>query len=243
MFAIGYVVCFPFFALGLRYLSNHRSLIRLSMRCSQLWFVCSALRWRIRYEKELKVGQSYVFCANHNSYLDVPSIFLTNQPLVFVGKSALAHIPLFGYMYRRMHIMVNRDNLRSRYNVLEAAQAALKENKSLVFFPEGGIHSKYPPCLAPFKKGAFRVAITSQVPIVPITIMYNWMIMPKYARQPPYRPYTHRVELLIHTPISTQNLREEDEHLLMKQVRARIEQPLRKTFPTLFTELNDRATT
>ena len=237
-FAFAYVLCFPVYVLGLRYLSDYRPLIRLSMWMSQLWFFCSGLRWRLHYAAPLVNGQPYVLCANHSSYLDVPAIFLTGLPLVFVGKSELSKIPLFGYMYKRMHITVDRSILRSRYEVLARAQKALSHGKSLVFFPEGGIRSKNPPLMASFQEGAFRTAIEAQVPVVPMTVMYNWMIMPKYHRNPPYKPYRHLVHLQIHTPIPTQGMQAKDASALLQRVKACIEQPLRDNFSTLFPKTN-----
>lgn len=234
-----YLLCFPVFALGFRYLSDQRSLYSLSRCLCQLWLLASGLRWRLYYEVPLKVDQSYVFCANHNSYLDIPSLFLIHLPLSFVGNSTWERIPLFGYMYRRMHILVNRLHLHKRYEVLSQAREAIQTGKSLVFFPEGGIRSKCPPRLTSFKKGAFRSAIATQVPIVPVTILYNWMIMPRYPINPPYKPYKHLIHLHIHAPISTHGLREEDTTALMQQVHNCIERPLREAFPTLF-EVLDR---
>ena len=233
---LSYLLCFPLFVIGLRYLSNYRPLIGLSRRLCQLWLLFSGLRWRLDYEVVLKSNQSYVLCANHSSYLDIPAVFLIKLPLVFVGNSAWERVPLFGYMYKRMHILANRLHLHKRYKVLERAKDTIYTGKSLVFFPEGGIRSKYPPCLAPFKKGAFRSAIATQVAVVPVTILYNWMIMPKYPRTPPHKPYNHLIHLKIHAPISTKGLREEDTSSLMQQVRSCIERPLRESFSTLFEE-------
>ena len=240
---LSYMLCFPLFLLGLRYLSDQRPLIRLSRRISQFLFLCSGLRWRIHYASPLKEGQPCILCANHSSYLDIPAIFLVDRPLVFVGKNKFSKIPLFGYMYKRMHILVNRSSLYSRYRVLTSAQDALRAGKMLVIFPEGGIRSKHPPQLASFQQGAARIAISEQVPIVPITIMYNWMIWPKYPRRPLYKPYTHRIRLHIHAPISTQGLQEKDVAELTKQVRNCIEQPLRNTFSTLFTKSHASSST
>lgn len=241
IFALAYALCFPLYVLGLGYLRDRRPLYKLSGRLAQVWLLGAGLRWRLSYAVPLSKGQSYVFCANHSSYLDVPSLFLTKLPVVFVGKSALGRIPLFGYMYRRMHIMVDRENLRSKYQVLKQAARALQQGMSLVFFPEGGIRSKVPPRLASFQEGAFRTAIAAQVPIVPVTLLYNWMILPKYPRKPRYRPYRHRIQLQVHAPIPTQGLRVEEASKLLKQVREQVEQPLKEVFPSLFSETNDAA--
>jgi len=81
-------------------------------------------------------------------------------------------------MYRSLHITVDRTNLKSRYSTMLKTLEALDEGKSLVIFPEGGIVTEKDPVMAPFKDGAFRAAIEKQIPIVPVTIPYNWIILP-----------------------------------------------------------------
>ncbi len=61
---------------------------------------------------------------------------------------------------------------------MHRAGLALKDKSSIVLFPEGGIYTKNPPKMAPFKNGAFRLALDKQIPIIPITLSYNHLILP-----------------------------------------------------------------
>ena len=229
IFAIAYVICFPAFVLGLRYMRDQRSMCVLSTFLAKLWMLGSGLRWRARYEQPLDKGEAYVFCANHSSYLDVPTLFTIDSTLVFVGKSSLRKVPLFGYMYKHMHIVVDRGSLRSRGSVLLRAREVLQNGRSLAFFPEGGIRSKEPPRMARFYEGAFRVAIEAQKPLVPVTILYNWMILPKY-RCSFVEKYRHLLDYYVHRPISTQGMTMDQLPQLMDQVRARIDSTLSQHF-------------
>ncbi|MBI1769056.1 MAG: 1-acyl-sn-glycerol-3-phosphate acyltransferase [Bacteroidetes bacterium] len=149
----------------------------------------------------------YIFCANHFSYLDIPAMGLNPINAIFVGKSEMEKVPLFGFMYRKLHITVNRENLRSRGNTMIASMKAIDEGKSLVIFPEGGMFTKDAPQILPFKDGAFRTAIEKQIPIVPVTIPFNWKVLPD---QHPLKLNLGKVKVIFHEPIETIGLRLED---------------------------------
>ncbi len=90
----------------------------------------------------------------------------------------MAKIPLFGYMYRKLHILVDRSNMRSKYETLQRSIDALDRGISLTIFPEGGINTTNPPNISPFKPGAFKAAIENNTLVVPVTIAYNWLFLP-----------------------------------------------------------------
>lgn len=100
------------------------------------------------------------------------------KPFKFVGKSQLRKIPLFGLMYNKLHITVNRSSYRSRGESLLKARTALNDGFNLGFFPEGGIRLKEFPHMVNFQDGAFRLAAEYKVPIVPVTFCDNYSILP-----------------------------------------------------------------
>ena len=130
-------------------------------------------------DQELDRNQSYVFCANHASFIDpFVLIVLSKNPIVFVGKKELVRIPIFGFFYKRVVIMVDRNSLRSRRRVFHMAKKRLQGGTSIGIFPEGLV-PKEGVVLAPFKKGAFSLAIEYQIPIVPQTYfdgkrLFSW---------------------------------------------------------------------
>ena len=229
-----YVVVFPVYFIALRSKKYWPMLYVLTAYLAKTWLLCSGIRTRLYYEEELKRSENYVFCANHTSYLDVPSVLIHKAPICFVGKSALDRIPLFGYMYRRMHISINREHLRSKYSALDRAEQRLREGVSVCFFPEGGIRSKTPPRMVKFQVGAFRVAIQAKRPIVPVAILYNWMILPQFRVTPFPKPYRHQAVLIFHKPIPTQELTLDQTHTLCADTQQVIENTLRTHFPYRF---------
>jgi 1-acyl-sn-glycerol-3-phosphate acyltransferase len=95
-----------------------------------------------------------------------------------VGKSSLARIPIFGYMYRALHITVNRSSYRSRARSLVKAREAIAQGFNLGFFPEGGIRLEQYPYMVDFKDGAFKLAVENNLPIIPVTMPDNYLILP-----------------------------------------------------------------
>ena len=83
-------------------------------------------RLEIKYKGGTNKNQQYMFVANHTSYID-PFVMLrvVKHPFVFVGKKELVKIPLFGYIYKRAAIMVDRSSSKSRYGVYGRADKVL----------------------------------------------------------------------------------------------------------------------
>lgn len=128
---------------------------------------------RIKREQQLEKGESYMLVANHTSMLDIMLMFkVSKNPFVFIGKKELEKIPLFGFFYKRVCIMVDRESTQSRSAVYRRAQRRLNQGLSICIFPEGGV-PKEEILLDEFKDGAFNMAIAHHIPIVPITFYDN----------------------------------------------------------------------
>lgn len=131
--------------------------------------------YKIDFEQKLEKGKSYMLVANHTSMLDIMLMLLVvkNNPFVFVGKKELAKIPIFGFFFKRVCIMVDRSSSKSRFKVFELAQKRLHQGLSICIFPEGGVPDNENIILDEFKDGAFRLAIEHQIPIVPMVFLDN----------------------------------------------------------------------
>jgi 1-acyl-sn-glycerol-3-phosphate acyltransferase len=194
------------------------------------------LPWNLEIRSPLDRRNQYIFCPNHFSYLDIPAMGLTPVNTIFVGKSEMEKIPLFGYMYGRLHITVNRKSLKSKFNTLKRTLEALDEGKSLVIFPEGGIVSRTPPQMARFKDGAFRAAIEKKIAIVPVTIAHNWIILPD--SNPPVL-YQGTIKMVYHEPIETKGMTINDLDQLNRMVHKIIETELIKLNSKALTSLTN----
>ncbi len=106
--------------------------------------------------------------ANHTSMLDIMLMLkVCKNPFVFVGKKELVNIPVFGFFYKRVCIMVDRDDTKSRTGVYRRAQRRLTQGLSICIFPEGGVPDER-VLLDTFKDGAFKMAIAHDIPVVPM---------------------------------------------------------------------------
>lgn len=132
-------------------------------------------------------------------------------------------IPLFGYMYARLNILVDRGDNNSRASSLGRSIRALQANRSILIFPEGGIVSKQFPFMGnPLKDGAFVMAIQQQVPILPISFFNNYELLDDNTFV--LKPGTLHAE--IHAPIETKGLTQEDVPMLRDKVYQLIQKPI-----------------
>ncbi|MDG2052987.1 MAG: lysophospholipid acyltransferase family protein [Flavobacteriaceae bacterium] len=149
-----------------------------------------------------KKGDSYMIVANHTSMIDIMlMLFISKDPVVFVGKKELSKIPLFGFIYKRTCILVDRNNLKSRRAVFNSAQQKINLGYSICIFPEGGVPYNESIVLDDFKDGAFRLAIEHKIPIAPITFHDNKKLF-SYTF---FSGGPGKMRVMIHPVISTSN--------------------------------------
>lgn len=178
--------------------SWHFLALKINYYWAKLFFKLSFIPYQIIYHTKPKKDQRYILCGNHFSYIDIPAMGLIPLSFKFYGKSSLATIPVFGYMYRKIHITVNRASLRSKKDSFEKAKEALDYGFNLAMFPEGGIIAKSPPTMEPFKDGAFQLAVQKQVAILPITFINNHQILPDDNR---YLFHRGVCKIVVHDPV------------------------------------------
>jgi 1-acyl-sn-glycerol-3-phosphate acyltransferase len=165
----------------------------------------------IEGKEHIKKGQAYIFAANHFSYLDIPFMGFIPGDVIFIGKSSIRKIPLFGYYFNKLHIALDRSSIKSRGEVLIRAKKAISNGSSIVIFPEGGITTGKPPHMNRFKDGAFNLAIDKQIPLIPVTISFNHLILPDDGK---YLLGFRKGKIVIHPPLETTGMNSKDLPLL-----------------------------
>ncbi|MCE2613669.1 1-acyl-sn-glycerol-3-phosphate acyltransferase [Flavobacteriaceae bacterium D16] len=170
---------------------------------------------KIEWEEKLEPGKSYMLVANHTSMLDIMLMLCTSRnPFVFVGKKELQKIPLFGFFYKRVCILVDRESSRSRTAVYRRAQKRLNQGLSICIFPEAGVPDES-VILDNFKDGAFKMAIAHGIPVVPMTFLDN-------KKRFPFRLFSGGpgpLRVKVHRFIDTRGLKESDKSELREQTR------------------------
>ncbi len=199
-----FLLLFPFFVLFVQ----RESWKPAGQFLNKLWaytvFGFCLLPTKVVFRFRPVTGKSYVYCANHSSYMDIPSLcYALPGYFMFIGKASLAKVPLFGYTFKNLHIVLNRSSHKSKYEAIQKSLEAIDKGRSVAYFPEGTIPKLAQPAMIDFKDGAFRVAIEKQVPIIPVTIPYNWLILPDDGS---FVPHRHLMKVIIHESIETKGM-------------------------------------
>jgi 1-acyl-sn-glycerol-3-phosphate acyltransferase len=222
IFFLLFVVFFFLLLIPIIFPKKFRLVGKFNRWWAKLMFILIGIPFKVVYHARLNPKKQYIFCPNHCSYLDIATVALNNHDTVFVGKNDMENIPFFGFMYSKLHITVDRAKLKSRYITLVKSLKAIDQGKSLVIFPEGGIVTKYPPAMGEFKDGAFRAAIEKQIPIVPVTIPFNWIILPANQFLLHWKP----MKVIFHEPIDPSIYTLKELHILKAKVKTVIENEL-----------------
>lgn len=116
-------------------------------------------------------GQRYVVTSNHLSMYDIP-LLMHHLPIKgrFLSKKEVFRIPLVGRAMRTVGIIeINREKgASSRQAIVDGVRIAAERGYSLLVFPEGTRSTE--GTLLPFHKGAFRIAIDTGLPLLPVVI-------------------------------------------------------------------------
>jgi 1-acyl-sn-glycerol-3-phosphate acyltransferase len=134
--------------------------------------------YEIHGRHHIKKGKSYIYVSNHTSFLDIPALLIA-LPGQFrpLAKKELLKIPIFGWIARAATVIVDRTNHDSRLESLERLKKTLAKGISILIFAEG-TQNRSKEILQPFKDGAFRMALETKQPILPIMIMGAGKLMP-----------------------------------------------------------------
>lgn len=143
---------------------------------SVLWLLLVPIK--VSGRENVNPKQSYVFVANHQSFLDVFAVYgwLPNN-FKWLMKKELRKIPFVGTACAVAgHIFVDRSNPRAALESLTYIKAQLHDGISTVIFPEG-TRTKTGE-MGRFKAGAFKIAMDMGLPVVPITLNGFYKSMP-----------------------------------------------------------------
>jgi 1-acyl-sn-glycerol-3-phosphate acyltransferase len=138
---------------------------------ADIWFFLIFIRHKNIYLEKLKEGRSYIFVANHISYLDsavIPKIF--RHPVRPLGKVEMSKVPIFGFIYKNVIVTVDRSNAANRTKSVQVLKSILRKGISVLVFPEGTFNLSHQP-LKDFYDGAFRIAIETGTPIKPVLLL------------------------------------------------------------------------
>jgi 1-acyl-sn-glycerol-3-phosphate acyltransferase len=183
----------------------------------QVLLLVSGVRVEVEGLQHIDPQGSYIFMANHTSYMDTPVVLANiSVQFRFLAKRGLFQIPFLGsHLHRAGHIPVPRDDPRAAVKTLQlAAETIQKKKTSLLVFPEGG--RSHDGVLRPFKEGGAYMAIRAGVPIVPLVLLGGRQVLPYGAGV--VKP--GKVIMRVLEPIETAGLALKDRGELTGRVRA-----------------------
>ena len=138
------------------------------------FFMLGIRHWNI-YEEPFDRNAEYIFVSNHISYLDIPMMMkvIRKQHIRILGKSEMNRIPIFGSIYKRGTVSVDRNSVQARSESINKLIAFVHNKISVFICPEGTFNMSHEP-LKNFYDGAFRIAIETQKPILPILFLVTY---------------------------------------------------------------------
>lgn len=167
------LILFPFVIIASFFgrISGGNMVYRLCMLWGDIWFFLVFIYHRNYYEQELDKNKQYIFIGNHISYLDAPLLVKTiRRPIRALGRIELSNTPVFGFIYRRVVVIVDRSNAEHRAKSVRNLKSVIRKGVSIIVMPEGTFNMTPEP-LKNFYDGAFRVAIETQTALKPFLLL------------------------------------------------------------------------
>jgi 1-acyl-sn-glycerol-3-phosphate acyltransferase len=169
----------------------------------------------LEHAERLHVHETAVYASNHLSYYDTPVLF-AKLPFQFriLAKAPLWKVPFIGwYLQRSGQVPIDQTSARSAVASLGRGVKTLQSGMPLVMFPEGG--RAFNGQLQTMVAGAAWMAIKAQVPLVPLTLVGTYELLPihTYVLRP--RP----LKLIVGEPIATVGLTGKDADALTERLR------------------------
>ncbi len=175
VFVLSLIITYPF----VYYLLSNSKRFPMAFKVMRVhaWFLLlfAGAYLKVKGSENIPKSGAYIICPNHSSYLDIFCIYVIfSRYFVFTGKKEIEKWPLFHIYYTSgMNVLVDRNSKTGSIGALKKMSHEIDKGNPLAIFPEGTI-SRKAPALAPFKSGAFALAIQKQIPIVPVIFVTNW---------------------------------------------------------------------
>ncbi len=159
--------------------------------------------------------QSYVIVSNHQSHYDIFVLYgWLGIDFKWIMKMELRKVPVLGLACDKIgHIYIDRKNTEAAVRTIREARRRIVDGTSVIFFPEGT--RSRTGALGTFKKGAFKMALDLNIPILPVTITGTRDILPPKTLQ----LFPGRARMVIHKPVEVSAYDESRIRELMERCR------------------------
>ncbi len=178
-FVIIMLLIFPFVILASFFgrIKGGNMILRLCMLWADIWFPMIFVLIRKIFEAPHDETKQYIFVSNHISYLDSAVLVKAyRQHVRPLGKVEMAKLPVFGFIYRKAIVTVDRSSSNNRAESIRILKSIISKGISVMVFPEGTFNMTNKP-LKEFYDGAFRLAIETQTPVKPVLFLDTYSRM------------------------------------------------------------------
>ena len=174
IFLILMFLLLPFFLYSflLGHIKGGNVLYKICRFWADTFFFAIGITHKNIYEEKHDIRKQCIFVSNHISYLDIPMIMkaIRHQHIRILGKAEMAKVPIFGFIYKKGAVLVERENPGKRLQSIKNLIYFLNRKISVFICPEGTFNMTHKP-LKFFYDGAFRIAIQTQTPIRPVLFL------------------------------------------------------------------------
>lgn len=171
IFLVLMFLLFPFFLISFLKptIKAGNSVISLARIWSRAFFMLTGIRKQIIYESIPNADEQYIIISNHISYMDIPMMMVGTEgrKVRVLAKAEMSKIPIFGSIYKRGTVLIDRESATAREKSVQELIHLINQGISVFLCPEGTFNMTNAP-LKFFYDGAFRIAIETQKPILPI---------------------------------------------------------------------------
>jgi 1-acyl-sn-glycerol-3-phosphate acyltransferase len=183
---------------------------------SRVWLAASGTKLEVEGAENIDPNRSYVVVANHLSTLDIMACLLAVPlPIRFLAKKELFRVPVLAQGMRMVGIIeVDRQARGAVHSeVNRQSRELIEKGRSLIIYAEGTRPRN--GVMKPFKKGAFTMAISSGLPVLPLSIHGS------YEAWPPGTPLVRGglIRVFLDKPVETEGMNTSDTGDLRDQVR------------------------
>lgn len=153
----------------------HRQISKLWMG---LFLILSGCRFSITGKENFDDTTNAIIVCNHNSLIDIPVSFpFLPRANKTIAKKSFSKIPIFGLIYTFGTVLVDRKDEKSRRKSIEDMKEVLATGLDMLIYPEGTRNRTSEP-LKSFHSGAFKLAIDTNKPIIPVVLLNTKKILP-----------------------------------------------------------------
>jgi 1-acyl-sn-glycerol-3-phosphate acyltransferase len=192
-----------------RTFKDHRAAGRFTAAALKLLFALTAIRVKVVGKEYMNTPGAKVYVSNHASYFDVLAVMMgLGVTYRFVAKTEVNKMIFIGTFLNQMgHLSFDRNNAQARLKQVHEMEDYLRQGDSLFVFPEGTFTPENG--VRPFQMGAFRSALATGAPLIPVSLAGTR----RFMRDGTILPRPTKVTITISAPIYPQPANGRDNEL------------------------------